>query len=102
MSYQSYMPIVLDFYDIVESISKGNKIFKVFYFDPEMEIQESKGIYTGIVKSGEGEYLDIKNANNVRLDRIISINGKPGPAFDEYDACANACLSCQAGYDENL
>lgn len=101
MKYQSYMPVVPDFYEIVESIFKENKIFKVFYFDPKLEIQESKGIFTGLVKSKDGEYLGIENSNNVRLDRIITVNGKPGPAFDEYDAYANACLSCQAGYDEN-
>jgi hypothetical protein len=36
----------------------------------------------------------------VRLDRIITINGKPGPAFDEYDNYANGCLSCKAGYED--
>jgi hypothetical protein len=36
----------------------------------------------------------------VRLDRIITINGKPGPAFDEYDNYANACLSCQGGNED--
>jgi len=36
----------------------------------------------------------------VRLDCIITINGKPGPAFDEYDSYANACLSCQGGNED--
>ena len=101
MNDQSYSPIVPDFYDVIDAISGENKNFKVFYFDSKLEIQESKGVFTGLVKSGEGEYLGIENARNVRLDRIITINGKPGPAFDEYDAYANACLSCQAGYDED-
>ena len=41
-----------------------------------------------------------QNGNEVRVDRIIVYNGKPGPAFDEYQAFANECLSCKAGYEE--
>jgi hypothetical protein len=33
----------------------------------------------------------------IRVDRIITVFGKPGAAFDEYDAYANACLSCTGG-----
>jgi hypothetical protein len=42
-----------------------------------------------------------ENGDEVRTDRIIVYNGKPGPAYDEYDAYALAPLTCKAGYDDD-
>ena len=33
----------------------------------------------------------------IRIDRIITLFGKPGAAYDEYDAFANACMDCSGG-----
>ncbi len=100
MNYTQYLPVDPDFYEILETTTKENREQKIFFFLPDNSIDQTKGEYKGIEKSNEGEYLALKNEKRVRLDRIITINGKPGPAFDEYDNYANACLSCQAGYDE--
>lgn len=94
----SYLPVDPVFYDIAETFKGKNA--RVFYFDNNQSLEESNGLLNGIVKNSSGEFLDIVSGNNVRIDRIITINGKPGPAFDEYDSYANACLSCQAGYDD--
>ena len=48
----------------------------------------------------EGVFLLFDKRDRVRLDRIIVINGIPGPAYDEYDSYALAPLTCQAGYDD--
>ena len=100
MQYEKFMPIDPDFYDIIKDLITENQNLKIFYFDPELNVQESKGKFIEILNSKIGEFLVIENAKKVRLDRMITINGKPGPAYGEYDAFANACLSCQAGYDE--
>ncbi len=97
-AYESFLPVDPDFFDISDSLI--NKEVKVFYFGVEKTLEESKGINQGILKEKNGDFMYIKSGRNVRIDRIITINGKPGPAFDEYDAYANACLSCQAGYDD--
>ncbi|HYQ57712.1 MAG TPA: hypothetical protein VEP89_10235 [Draconibacterium sp.] len=93
-----YLPVPPDFYDIAKSFLLQN--VKVIYFGVDNTLEESKGKYRKLVKNSKGEFLEIENDKNVRLDRIITVNGKIGPAYDEYDAYANACLSCQAGYDE--
>lgn len=95
-SYETYLPVDPDFFDIANSFIQ--KDVKVIYFSVNKTLEESRGMNRGIVNLDDGEFLEIETARNVRLDRIITINGKPGPAFDEYDAYANACLSCQAGY----
>ncbi len=90
-----YLPVHPDFYEVAELFLL--KDVKVIYFGVNNILEESKGKFKEIVKNSNGEFLDIVNDKNVRLDRIITINGKIGPAYDAY---ANACLSCQAGYDD--
>lgn len=55
-----------------------------------MELKEipSKGLF--IVTDSEFQ---------IRVDRIITVFGKPAAAYDEYDNYANQCLSCTGGYD---
>ncbi len=89
-----------DFYDILEATVHKNEIQNVFFFLPDNTLGQAKGKYNRLNKNSEGEFLLLKNGEFARLDRIITINGKPGPAFDEYDNYANEYLSCKAGYDE--
>ncbi|WP_016776574.1 hypothetical protein [Anaerophaga thermohalophila] len=100
MNYSKYLPVDPDFNDIIEELAKNKGELNVFFFLPENTLEQAKGEYKGIYKSEEGEFLTLKNGEQVRLDRIITINGKPGPAFDEYDNYANACLSCQGGNED--
>jgi len=48
---------------------------------------------------GSGLYIVMDPEYKIRIDRIITVFGKPGPAYDEYEAYANQCLSCTGGYD---
>jgi hypothetical protein len=100
MEYSSYMPIDPDFYEIFGELAEKNSLFRVFYFLPDQSLGEANGEYSKIEELDDGEFMFLKNAEPVRIDRIITVNGKPGPSFDEYIAYADACLSCQAGYDE--
>ncbi|MFW5889960.1 MAG: hypothetical protein ACOCTO_01070 [Marinilabiliaceae bacterium] len=100
MQYTQYLPIDPDFYEILDKEIRESDEGKVFFFQPDNNIGQAEGKLTGIHKEEKGEFLSLSETEPVRLDRIITINGKPGPAYDEYDAYANACLSCQAGYEE--
>ena len=97
-----YLPVDPDYIDLFKKeMQKG--VAKVIYFefsnDPELE--ESRGIINKIdTIKGEGEHFFMENGDTVRLDRVVVINGKPGPAYDEYDAYALAPLTCQAGYSD--
>ena len=100
MDYSKYLPVDPDFYEIIAEQAKNKKELNVFFFLPDNSLGQEKGEFNGIYKSEEGEFLELNKEKRIRLDRIITINGKPGPAFDEYDSYANACLSCQAGYED--
>ena len=89
-----FNPIYPIYYEIITD-AQGKEFSTVFYFENENELEEAKGKITGLVK-GEGleEFLTFDYGKEVRIDRIITINGIPGPAYDEYDAYALACLNC--------
>jgi hypothetical protein len=90
----TYNPIIPIFYEILED-EQQNDFNKVFYFGEGSNVEEAKGRITGVkTRETYEEYLVFDSGEEVRLDRIITINGKPGPAFDEYDAYALACLNC--------
>lgn len=95
-----YLPIDPDFYELFEK-EKQNDSTKVVYFGEGTNLEEVNSKIDKIAnKSGNAYFMIFKNGNEVRVDRIIVYNGKPGPAFDEYQAFANECLSCKAGYEE--
>ena len=94
-----YLPIDPDFFELFKK-EKENNSTRVVYFDEGTNLEEVTSKIDQIVKSKEDEYfMRFENGQEVRVDRIIVYNGKPGPAFDEYDAFANECLSCRAGYE---
>ena len=48
-----------------------------------------------------GLFIALNTGSKVRVDRIITLYGKPGAAYDEYDAYANACMDCMGGYEKD-
>ena len=97
---QLYLPIDPDFFDLFEKENEKDST-KVVYFGEGTKLEEVVDKIDSIVKRKKNAYfMKFQNGEEVRVDRIIVYNGKPGPAFDEYDAYANECLSCKAGYEE--
>ncbi|WP_294083189.1 hypothetical protein [Proteiniphilum sp. UBA5384] len=97
-----YMPVDPGYFELFESeMEKDESRVIYFAFSNEPELEESQGKIISIEdKREEGYFLFFKNGDQIRLDRIIVINGKPGPAYDEYDSYALVPLTCQAGYDD--
>lgn len=103
MKQISYLPIDPDFFELFQKEMQKDSV-KVFYFDDNQypSLGESEGKATEIVdKPKLGQFMVFENGDEVRLDRIVVYNGKPGPAYDEYDAYALAPLTCKAGYDDD-
>lgn len=96
MEYKdNYLPVDPDFVDEVVKLSHRKTSGKVHYFDPENQIQLKEGIVGGIVKNGFELFVNIKDQGNVRLDKVITLFGRPGPSYALYDSYANACLACE-------
>lgn len=87
-----FEPIDPDFYDIVQDqIGKSGTLN---FFSYEDEIEDIKGQLQEITSTKSGDFAVLKNGEKVRLDRIITIFGKPGPSFEKYNHFSNVCFSC--------
>lgn len=92
------MPIDPDFYDVIESIRNKNAPIKIHYFGKKNELCDAHGKIMGAtINEKHEEHLVMNSGEQVRLDRIITLNGRPGPAYDEYDSYGLACLDCSGG-----
>lgn len=91
----TYSPIDPDFYDLFDQLIQEKRSGKIFFFNPKKELDEAAGYIQAVLKEPDGQFLKTNNGSKVRLDKIITVFGKPGPAYDEYDSYANACLTCE-------
>lgn len=96
----SYTPVEWIYREVAaEAIEKGT-VGKIFYFDSEEGVLEAEGKLTHIQEFyPNGVFLVLDTEQTVRIDRVITLFGKPGAAYEAYDAFANACLDCMGGYD---
>jgi hypothetical protein len=82
-------------YDEIFAREKEKESSRVIYFGEGTDLEEVRGKITGNQKNElNEEYLCFDSGEQVRIDRIISINGIPGPAYQEYDNYGLACLDC--------
>ena len=95
-----YLPIDPDFFNFFDK-EMENTSTRVVYFGEGTNLEEVNSKIDAIVnKRGNEYFIQFVSGEEVRVDRIIVYNGKPGPAFDEYDSYALECLTCRAGYEE--
>ena len=94
----TYTPVSYDFREVIaEEIAKQTS-GKIFYWNTSQAVDEAIGQVLKLEEiSGKGMFITLDSGVQLRIDRIITLYGKPGAAFDEYDSFANQCLSCTAG-----
>src|SRR5690606_11695204 len=96
----SYTPVAYDFRETIEAeIAKGTS-GKIFFFNGDQadDCMEDKVTVMEEIP-GKGIFITLDTSGSIRIDRIITLFGKPVPAYEAYDAYANACLSCTGSYD---
>jgi hypothetical protein len=96
----SYSPVQYVYREIIEEELAKNTKGKIFYFNDDQIVDSCEGQLVALVeREGKGMFIVLNPEYQIRIDRIITLFGKPGAAFDEYDNFANQCLSCTGGYD---
>ncbi|MEJ1239881.1 hypothetical protein WBG78_17210 [Chryseolinea sp. T2] len=95
---ESYTPVSYEFRDVLQDqIQKGTN-GKVFFWNKDEQVDECIGKIEHVDdRGGNGLFAVFGNGDSIRIDRIITLFGKPGPGYDAYDAFANQCLACTAG-----
>jgi hypothetical protein len=96
----SYSPVAYEYREFVEEMITKRSEGKVFFFDGNGRVDSTQGKVVAIREvPSEGMFLFMDSNASIRIDRIITLFGNPGAAYDAYDAYANACLACTGGYD---
>jgi hypothetical protein len=95
-----YLPVDPEYYEMIEKEKAEKETAVIHYFTEGNSLGEAKGKLKEItVNESHEDFVTLADGEKVRIDRIIALNGKPGPAYDEYDAYALACLDCMGGMD---
>ncbi|BDD01611.1 hypothetical protein [Persicobacter psychrovividus] len=98
MNKGKYLPVPCDFYDLLTDTASLRQPVKVNYFVDDEALMDAQGLIGDIENKEGAEYLVIGEVS-IRLDHIVTINGKVGPAYGDYEAFSDACMSCNLGYD---
>jgi hypothetical protein len=97
----SYSPVAWIFREVIEEEIEKKTGGKIFFFGGTGLIDECIGTVVKLEEvPGQGLFIRLDSGTEVRIDRIITLFGKPGAAFEEYESYANACLDCKGGYEE--
>lgn len=95
---ETYTPVPYEFREVLEEQIGNRKSGKVFFWSADEKVDEQSGTIIRLdERPGEGLFAVFDSGISLRIDRIITLFGKPGPGFEAYDAFANQCLSCTAG-----
>ncbi len=96
MNYKDkYLPVDPDFIEYCDSQVTLKSSGKIHFFNDQHKVDDVKGQLSALNNTSKGYFLELENGDSVRLDKIITLMGKPGPGYAEYDSYANACLTCE-------
>lgn len=96
MQYKdSYLPIDPNFYEVIQQAKEARKSGKIHFFNPMGEVDDGQGLITSIIQNEQGKFVLLSDRRSIRLDKIITLYGRPGPSYEAYDRYANACLACE-------
>jgi Rho-binding antiterminator len=89
-----YIPVSCDFHDEMIVLATYKKPVKLFVFNEEGTLDGLTGIIEDVYTRNGEEFLLINN-NPVRLDKIITWNGKPGPDYGRLEEMDQDCHECK-------
>ncbi len=83
-----------DFFERINFLLNKKDIVNLTYFEKQGKISSIKSKNMSLSGNNSGHFLSDSN-NKVRLDKIVTLNGVPGPAYSIYESYMNACLTCE-------
>jgi len=96
---ETYTPVAYEYREAIEEAMANGKDGKIFYFNSSGKVDDASGMITHFEETpGKGWFIVVGNQTRIRIDRIITLFGKPGAACDEFYAHGNICLECTGGY----
>jgi len=98
-SDNSYLPVAWEYREVVaEEIEKKTE-GKIFFFDHHDQVAETKGRIVRLTEEkNSGLFIVLNTGSKIRMDKIITLFGKIGAAYEAYNAYADSCMDCMGGY----
>jgi hypothetical protein len=96
----SYTPVPYEFKELLNQRIDDQQNGRIFFFNERNVFDSVDGRVMRMDEfKGSGLFVILEPSAMIRADRIITLFGKPGPAYDEYDRYGNVCMECTGGYD---
>ncbi|RDC61573.1 hypothetical protein [Adhaeribacter pallidiroseus] len=85
---ESYAPVATFFREELVGYAERRIYISLQYFSDIREYLSTKAVIKEVYARDNVEYLALNTGEEIRLDRIIRVEGKPAPGFEDYFACA--------------
>jgi Rho-binding antiterminator len=80
-----YKMVSCDFEDQLEAWSTLRQNCQITYRSAEDELVEAEGLIVDIYSANKADFLKLKDGTVIRLDKIVSVNGKKVSEYDLKD-----------------
>ncbi len=78
---KEYLPIDCNFYDVILEKATQKVYCKIQYFTDIHEFMTVNAIVKDVFTQSGEEFMLLATGENVRLDKLVSINGMLAPAY---------------------
>jgi Rho-binding antiterminator len=87
-----YKPLDREFYGLVENAVAARKKVIVEYFNEYRQLHTLGGLPKVLVREGDEEFLEMATGERIRLDRLIVLDGRFFPGYEDFsDLFAARC-----------
>ncbi|GAA4411926.1 hypothetical protein GCM10023187_38410 [Nibrella viscosa] len=90
MNTTTYKPIDPGFYEEIKSAVAQRKLVRMEYLTDLHEYIRADALLKRIYTEDDAEYIELASGATIRLDKIVSIDGKLSPDYPGYEnfACS--------------
>lgn len=71
-----YQPVSCRFYDELEALAVRRSPVAIVFFTPSGQTQQVQGIIKALFSRYKADFLQLDEGTEIRLDRILQLNGK--------------------------
>lgn len=73
---ERYIPVSCDFHDELEALATLRQVCQIVYRNAADEVIEVQDRIVDVYAANQADFLKLHNGTEIRLDRLISVNGK--------------------------
>lgn len=79
-----YKPLDRDFYGLLETAVAARKKVIVEYFNEYRQLHSLGGLPKALLRENDEEFLEMATGERIRLDRIIVLDGRFFPGYEDF------------------